>query len=123
MLEGLRIPQGLESVLNYPDPYLVPHLYTHTFGEGLRSTCLLTGGLCAQKSTSLIRPVLVGALLARYPRFSEHGLATFLHMGGTGRVVVRWRIVQNCAAQHLVRTQSIFAAAGPARSTSRRTRR
>ena len=78
--------------------YPVLHLYTHTFGEGLRCTCLLTGGHGAEKVTSLIRCVLVGVLLAPCPQFCEQGLTTFLHMGGTGHVVVPGRIVQKCAA-------------------------
>ena len=79
-------------------PYPVPHLYTHTFVNGLRCTCLLTGGYGAEKVTSLIRRVLLGVLLAPCPQRCEQGLATFLHMGGTGRVVVPLRIVQKCAA-------------------------
>ena len=43
----------------------------------------------------LIRCVLVGVLRAPCPQFCEQRLTTFLHMGGTRRVVVLLRIAQN----------------------------
>ena len=79
-------------------PYPFAHLYTNTCGEGLCCTCLLTGGHCAEKVSSLVRNVLVKVLLARCPQFCAQGLTTFLHMGGTRRVVMPWRIVQKYAA-------------------------
>ena len=88
----------LPSCTTHESPYPVAHLYTHTFGEGLRCTCLLTGGHGAEKVTNLIRRVLVGVLLAPCPQFCEQGLTTFLHTGGTRRAVVPLRLVQKCAA-------------------------
>ena len=90
----MLLPSSTTHECSYP----VAHLYTNTFGEGLRCTCLLRGGHGAEKVTSLVRRVLVGVLLAPCPQLCGQGLTTFLHMGGTRRVVVPLRIVQNCAA-------------------------
>ena len=85
----------LPSCTTHECPYPIAHLYTHTFGERHYCTCLLTGGHGAESVTSLIRCVLVG--VHRAHNFTS-SLTTFLHVGGTRRVVVLLCVVQKCAA-------------------------
>ena len=92
----------LPSCTTHECPYPVAHLYTHTFNEGLRCTCLLTGGHGAEKVTSLIRRVLVGVLLAPCPQFASGASQHSCTWAAPG---VSWcHCVLYRSAQHMVRT-------------------